>query len=335
MIRAAVIGCGYWGPNLVRNLADIDAFQLVACCDLREDRLAPIARRYPAVEVMTSADQVLTRRDVDAVAIATPISTHHALAKQALRSGKHVLLEKPFTRTPAEAEDLIATARQEERVLMVDHVFVYTGAVIKIKELLDSGELGTLYYFDSVRANLGLFQHDVNVIWDLAVHDISILEYLLKDRPRAVSAIGVSHIDHEHENIAYVVCHYPGNVLGHVHVNWLAPLKVRRTLIGGSRKMIVYDDVEPSEKVKVYEAGIETISDPAEILRARIGYRMGDVYAPQLDRTEGLRRVCEHFAECIDTGQRPLTDGEAGLRVVRVLDAAQRSLEAGGRIVAL
>lgn len=335
MIRIAVIGCGYWGPNLIRNLAELDVYQLVACCDLREERLRPIARRYPYVETLASPERVLGRSDIDAVAIATPISTHYQLAKQALLAGKHVLVEKPLTRTAEQAEDLIQTARKAARVLMVDHVFVHTGAVQKIRQIIDNGELGDIYYVDAVRVNLGLFQTDVNVIWDLAVHDISIIDYLMGDQPLAVSAIGASHIDHKLENIAYIGCRYPKGVLGHIHVNWLAPVKVRRMLVGGSRKMIVYDDLEPSEKVKVYEAGVQMISDPMEIQQAKIGYRMGDVHVPQLDRAEALRRVCEHFAECITGGRQPLTDGEAGLRVVSVLEAVQRSLDSGGKEIAV
>ncbi len=335
MIRAAVVGCGYWGPNLIRNFAEIGAFRLTACCDSDRERLELIGRRYPNVDLETEVQRLLDRRDIDAVAIATPVSTHHALAKQALLAGKHVLLEKPMARTVAEAEDLIETAARQERVLLVDHVFVYTGAVQKIKQLIESGDLGRIYYYDSVRVNLGLFQHDVNVIWDLATHDLAIFDYLMDREPLAVSAIGLSHIDHQPENIAYITCYYPNDIIGHLHVNWLAPVKVRRILIGASRKMIIYDDLEPSEKVKVYEAGVDAIPNEDRLLQARIGYRMGDVHIPQLDRTEALRRVCEHFARCIVNGDTPLTDGAAGLRVLRILDAAGRSVEFRGREIPL
>lgn len=334
MIRVAVVGCGYWGPNLIRNLAEIEAFQLTACCDLDRKRLQPIARRYPNVELVTDAQLLLERKDIDAVAIVTPVATHHALARQALLAGKHVFLEKPMARTVAQAQDLIAIAARQERVLLVDHVFVYTGAVQKIKQLIDAGDLGRIYYYDSVRVNLGLFQNDVNVIWDLATHDIAIFDYLMRQKPQAVSAVGLSHIDGQPENIAYITCYHPDGVIGHLHVNWLAPVKVRRILIGASRKMIVYDDLEPSEKVKVYEAGVDAIPDEDRVRQARVGYRMGDVHIPQLERTEALRRACEHFAHCIVNRETPLTDGEAGLRVLRILEAAQRSVESrGGEIL--
>jgi predicted dehydrogenase len=330
MIRVAVVGCGYWGPNLVRNVAELDSFRLTACCDVDAKRLQLIARRYPNVEITADVGILMERKDIDAVVIATPISTHHALARQALLAGKHVLLEKPMTRTVEQAEDLIAIATRLERVLLVDHVFVYAGAVQKIKQLIDGGDLGRIYYYDSVRVNLGLFQNDVNVIWDLATHDIAIFDYLVRQHPRAVSAIGLSHIGGQPENIAYITCYYPDGIIGHLHVNWLAPVKMRRILIGASRKMIVYDDLEPSEKVKVYDAGVDAIPDEDRVRQARIGYRMGDVYIPQLDRTEALRRVCEHFAHCITNRETPLTGGEAGLRVVRILEAAQRSAESRG-----
>ena len=335
MIRVAVIGCGYWGPNLIRNFSEIDRFHLAACCDLDGTRLQAVARRYPHVDVTTDARTVFDRRDIDAVAIATPVSTHYLLAKDALLAGKHVLLEKPMTRTAAEAEELIETAARQERILLVDHIFTYAGAVRKIKEICDSGELGRIYYYDAVRINLGLFQHDVNVMWDLAAHDIAIMDYLVGQAPSTVSAVGASHITQQRENIAYITCQYPGGVIGHVHANWLAPVKVRRMLIGASRKMIVYDDLELSEKVKVYDSGVDGTPDPEDLLQARIGYRMGDVYIPQLDRTEALRRVCEHFADCILDYRPSLSGGDAGLRVLRVLEAAQRSLESRGREIAL
>lgn len=335
MIRIAVVGCGYWGPNVARNLAEIEAFQLAACCDHDGKRLRPIARRYPNVELTTDADVLLERKDIDAIAIVTPVATHHALARQALLAGKHVFLEKPMASTVAQAQDLIEIAARQERVLLVDHTYVYSGAVQKIKQLIDSGDLGNIYYYDSVRVNLGLFRHDVNVIWDLATHDIAIFDYLLRKTPQAVSAIAHSHIDRQPENIAYITCYYPHGVIGHLHVNWLAPVKERRILIGASRKMIVYDDLEPSEKVKVYEAGVDVIPGEDRVRQVRIGYRKGDVHVPQLDRTEALRRACEHFAHCITNGEIPLSGGEAGTRVLQILEAAQRSVECRGKEVAL
>ncbi len=253
----------------------------------------------------------------------------------------HALRRDRAPKRDRHAAKLERTARREqeraarqERVLLVDHVFVYTGAVQKIKQLIDAGDLGRIYYYDSVRVNLGLFQNDVNVIWDLATHDIAIFDYLMRQKPQAVSAVGLSHIDGQPENIAYITCYHPDDVIGHLHVNWLAPVKVRRILIGASRKMIVYDDLEPSEKVKVYEAGVDAIPDEDRVRQARVGYRMGDVHIPQLERTEALRRACEHFAHCIVNRETPLTDGEAGLRVLRILEAAQRSVESrGGEIL--
>jgi len=335
MIRVGVIGYGYWGPNLVRNFAEAPGSQVVAVSDLRPDRLTPARSRYPAIEVTTDYRDLLADTRIDAIAIATPVSTHLELALQALQAGKHVLVEKPLTTTSEQAIRLIEEANRRNRVLMVDHTFVYTGAVRKIRELVASNGLGDIYYYDSVRVNLGLFQHDVNVIWDLAVHDLSIMDYLLPSRPCAVSATGISHVAGEPENIAYLTLFFDGCLIAHVHVNWLAPVKVRRTLIGGSRKMIVYDDLEPSEKVKVYDKGITVNNDADSVYQMLIGYRTGDMWAPQLDMTEALQTEVLHFIHCVEEGARPITDGAAGLRVVRILEAATQSMTERGRLVEL
>lgn len=335
MIGVGVIGYGYWGPNLVRNFAEVDGAHVVAVCDRRPERLALAKSRYPYIETTDVAMEVVADPRIDAIVIATPVSTHFELARQALRAGKHVLVEKPLAATSDEAERLIEEANRRRLILMVDHTFVYTGAVRKIRELITDGVLGQLYYYDSVRVNLGLFQHDVNVIWDLAVHDLSIMDYVLPQRPVAISATGMSHVPGQPENIAYITLFFADSLIGHIHVNWLAPAKVRRTLIGGSQKMIVYDDLEPSEKVKVYDRGITLTDDPESIYRMLIGYRTGDMWAPQVDMTEALRTEVLHFIRCIEEGERLITDGEAGLRVVRTLEAATRSISDRGQPVEL
>lgn len=335
MIGVGVIGYGYWGPNLVRNFAEVDGAHVVAVCDRRPERLALAKSRYPYIETTDVAMEVVADPRIDAIVIATPVSTHFELARQALRAGKHVLVEKPLAATSDEAERLIEEANRRRLILMVDHTFVYTGAVRKIRELITDGVLGQLYYYDSVRVNLGLFQHDVNVIWDLAVHDLSIMDYVLPQRPVAISATGMSHVPGQPENIAYITLFFADSLIGHIHVNWLAPAKVRRTLIGGSQKMIVYDDLEPSEKVKVYDRGITLTDDPESIYRMLIGYRTGDMWAPQVDMTEALRTEVLHFIRCIEEGERLITDGEAGLRVVRTLEAATRSISNRGQPVEL
>lgn len=335
MIRVGVIGYGYWGPNLVRNFSEAPGTSVAGVCDARPERLALVERRYPGVQVTTRVEELLANPAIDAVAISTPVSAHFELAMQALRAGKHVMVEKPMTSTSAEALTLIAEAEQRGLVLMVDHTFVYTGAVRKIRELITSGRLGDLYYYDSVRVNLGLFQHDVDVIWDLAVHDLAIMEYVLGVQPCAITAAGMSHVAGGPENIAYITAFFEDNLIAHVNVNWLSPVKVRRTLIGGSKQMIVYDDMEPSEKVKVYDKGITVTNGPESVYKMLIGYRTGDMYSPQLDVTEALRIEAQHFADCIEHGKRPITDGYAGLRVVRMLEAATQSMKKRGALVEL
>jgi predicted dehydrogenase len=334
-VRIGVIGYGYWGPNLVRNFADLDRCSLVAVCDRDGGRVARAERRYPGLRGTTDPRALIEAPDVDAVVIATPVASHFELAHAALAAGKHVLVEKPLTTTSADAERLIELAARRGVVLMVDHTFVYTGAVRKIRELITSGELGDIYYYDSVRINLGLFQHDVDVMWDLAVHDLSIMDYVLSARPSAVSATGLAHVPGRPANIAYLTMFFDVPLLAHIHVNWLAPVKVRRTLIGGSRRMIVYDDLEASEKVKVYDRGISVNPSPENVYQMMVGYRAGDMWAPQLAVTEALHTEALHFLDCIEHGREPETSGEVGLRVVRLLEAATTSMASHGRLEAV
>jgi predicted dehydrogenase len=331
VIGVGIIGLGYWGPNLLRNFSGADGARVAAICDLRDDRLAAAAARHPGVAVMRDVGELLAHPAVDAVAIATPVSTHADIAMRALQAGKHVLVEKPMAASSEDARRLIDEAARRKRVLMVDHTFVYTGAVQKIASLVSSGDLGSIYYYDSVRVNLGLFQHDVNVIWDLAVHDLSIMDYVLRARPLAVSATGVSHVTGGHENIAYLTLFFEHQLIAHMHVNWLAPVKIRRTLIGGSQRMIVYDDLEPSEKIKVYDKGITVNSQPDSVYQMLVGYRAGDMSAPHLSGTEALKIEVAHFIDCIARGADPLTGGASGLRVVQIVEAASSSMAARGR----
>ena len=341
MIGVAVVGYGYWGPNLVRNFWSVPGAKLVSVCDKRPERLASVTAQFPAVEVTAEFEDVLKDPRVDVVAVATPVSSHYDLALRALKAGKHVFIEKPMTATTAQAQSLVDEADRRGLTIGVDHTFVYTGAVRKMRELVASDSLGDIYYYDSVRVNLGLFQHDVNVIWDLAVHDLSIMDYILPHQPVAVSATGIAHVAGEPENIAYMTLFFEHNLIAHLHVNWLAPVKVRRTLLGGSRKMIVYDDLEPSEKVKVYDKGITVNGNNGgtasgdKIYQMLVGYRTGDMWAPQLDMTEALSLELRQFINSVDQRTSPLTDGQAGLRVVRVLEAATQSLAQRGRVVEL
>lgn len=332
-LRVGVIGYGYWGPNMVRNFVEYPGSEVIHVADVRRDRLAAVARRYPTVATTTDYRDMLTDPSVEAVVIATPIATHFDLAMESLKAGKHVLVEKPITATSEQAARLIDEAERRRRVLMVDHTFVYTGAVQKIKELVSSGHVGRMHYMDSVRVNLGLFQHDVNVLWDLAVHDLSIMDTIVGARPSAVAATGISSVPGQPISTGYMTCFFHENMLAHFHVSWLAPVKIRRTLIGGDAQMIVYDDLEPSEKVKIYDRGI-TVDNPSEAAyQLMVGYRVGDMLAPQVSLTEALRVEAQHFVDCVRNGLKPITDGRAGLRVVRILEAASASLERGGQPV--
>ncbi|MEN8183843.1 MAG: Gfo/Idh/MocA family oxidoreductase [Myxococcota bacterium] len=327
--RVAVIGCGYWGPNLIRNFSSLESAEVRWVCDLDPGVLAGLKARYPAVRTSTDPREAIDDPEVDAVAICTPVATHAGLALQALQGGKHILVEKPLTDSTETAEELVALAERSGLILQVDHTFVYSGAVRKVAEIVRSGELGELLYIDCVRINLGLFQSDVNVVWDLAPHDLSIIDHLVGQEPHWVSAIGSRHLAPV-ESQAYVTMQFEGSLIAHLHVNWLAPVKLRSTVIGGSRKMIVYDDLAPSEKVRVYEKGVSLQSGAPERARALVDYRVGDMLAPHLDKTEPLESVCLSFLDAIRTGTPPATDGRSGLRIVRQLEAAQKSLRREG-----
>ncbi len=340
MTTVGVIGCGYWGPNLIRNFVENERAALRWICDVDAHRLHGIGRRYPSARMTTDYQELLADTALEAVVVATPVATHYRFVKEALQAGKHVLVEKPFTTNMREADELLRLAETTGRTLMLDHTFIYTGAVRKIKEIVDSGEIGDLLYFDSVRINLGLFQRDINVVWDLAPHDLSIMDYIVGREPVALTATGSSHIEPGVENIAYVMLRFADQFIAHFHFNWLAPVKIRRTLIAGSRKMIVYDDIEPTEKVRVYDKGvttnrIENDADKEAAYRTLVSYRTGDVWVPKLDSTEALTHVCAEFLDAIRTKRRPLTDGASGLRVVRLLEAAQQSINQGGRLIEL
>ena len=333
-MKIAIIGYGYWGPNLLRNFAETEDAEVAWCADQRPQRRSLAQKRYPALRTTDNPEDVFGDPQVDAVVIATPVSTHFPLAKRALECGKHVLIEKPMARTAGEVEELIALAQRNGRVLMVDHTFIYTGAVRKIKEIIARGDLGDLYYFDSVRVNLGLFQHDIDVLWDLAPHDLSILTHLIPEPPKYVSAIGSDHTGSGMTDVAYMTVQYANSLIAHFHVNWLSPVKVRQILIGGAKQMLVYDDMEPSEKVRVYDRGI-TVTTREGIYKALVDYRTGDMWAPKLEIREALAAACRHFVDCARSGKMPVSDGAAGLAVVRLLEAASRSLAAQGQRTAV
>lgn len=331
MMRFGVIGYGYWGPNIVRNLAELPDVEVACIADCNPARLALARKRHPSASSATDARDVFLDPSIDAVVVATPVRSHFRLAMEALRHGKHVLVEKPLCPSSIEAEQLIETAAARGLTLMVDHTFPYTGAVRKVRQLIDSGEIGQVYYYDSVRINLGLFQEDVSVLWDLAVHDLSIMEFVLQKRPQAVACTGSAHLPGHPEDIAYMTLYFAEGLIAHFHVNWLSPVKLRRTLIGGDRKMIVYDDLEPYEKVRVHDKGLVLDGDLENTYHTRLrGYRTGDVWAPEVDLTEALRTELTHFIRCAQNNETPITDGQAGLRVVRLLEAASLSLSQKG-----
>jgi predicted dehydrogenase len=330
VISVAVIGLGYWGPNLVRNLSACSRFRLAQLCDANPARLDFVGVQFPSATRTVNAGDVFADTSVDAVAIVTPVGTHYDLARAALEAGKHVLVEKPLAACASEAAEIVDLARRVGRVLLVDHVFLYSPAVQKMAELVASGEVGEVLFFDSVRINLGLFQNDVNVIWDLAPHDLSIIDHLVGRTPDSLVAVAASHAGNRLEDVAHLHLDYGNNLLASVHVNWLSPVKVRQFLIGGSRRSVLYNELDVSERIKVYDRGIDVSSDPEGIRHFRISLRYGDVVSPRLDPTEPLRNLVEHFADCIENGATPVSGGEQGLRVVRILEAAQASLKRGG-----
>jgi predicted dehydrogenase len=332
-VRVGVIGYGYWGPNVVRNLNALDNCHLVSICDRSRPALKRAHKSYPGVHLTTDMLEVLASPDIDAVAVVTPVWTHFELAKAALEHGKHVFVEKPFTSNSRQAEQLIELAERKNLQIMVDHTFLFSGAVRKIRELVNNQTLGPLYYFDSTRVNLGLFQHDVSVIWDLAPHDLSIMDDVIGQKPEGVVATGGSHLNGL-ADVAFITVYFPGSVVAHVNVNWLSPVKVRTTLIGGRDKMLVWNDLEPDEKIKVYDKGVNITSGEG-LYNLLVSYRSGDVWAPKVDGTEALKLELGYFLECIRAGKKPTNDGAAGLRVVRLLEAAEQSLNERGRIIPL
>ena len=335
LINIGVIGYGYWGPNLVRNFTELTRANVSTVVDVDPQRLQIVKRRFPAIKTSTNFQDLLRDSSIDAIAVATPVRTHFELGMAVLKAGKHLWLEKPMAESSLQARKLVDEAEKRKRVLLVDHTFIYTGAIRKMREIVESAELGQIYYYDSIRVNLGLFQHDVNVISDLAVHDFSILDHLLKEYPVAVSASGINHFPGTRENLAYITLFYNSGTIAHTNVSWLAPVKVRQILLGGSKKMIMYDDLHPSEKVKVYDKGVNFTDDPRQIYEMRVGYRTGDMWAPRLDGTEALRVEGEHFLDCIENGKAPQTDGRLGLRVVELLEAAISSMRGRGETVHL
>jgi len=333
MLKFGVVGYGYWGPNIVRNLSSIDGCGVSVICDPSPAARARAERAHHGVRVVADPAEIMASPEIDAVAVITPVWTHYELSKAALDNGKHVFVEKPFTSNSAQAEELIDLANRKNLKLMVDHTFLFTGAVRKIKSLLDEGALGKLYYYDSTRVNLGLFQHDCNVIWDLAPHDLSIMDYLIQEDPEAVVATGQSHLN-GHEDIAFITAYFPDNVIAHVNVNWLSPVKVRTTLIGGEKKMLVWNDLEADEKLKIYDKGVNVTSQQG-VYKLLVSYRSGDMWSPQIEQVEALRMELSYFVDCILKDETPFNDGIAGLRVVKMLEAATNSLVKRGSLVYL
>ena len=333
MINIGIIGYGYWGPNIVRNFNNIEGANVISICDSNQDAMNRARKSYPHINLTNESNDILNSTEVDAVAIITPVSTHFQLAKRAIKNGKHVFVEKPFTATVAQAEELIELAEQNRRIIMVDHTFLFTGAVKKIKQLIDDKVLGDLYYYDSIRVNLGLFQPDVNVIWDLAPHDFSVMDFLINEKPAAVSACGKAHVN-GYEDTAYVTVQFNNSMIAHFNVNWLSPVKVRTTLIGGEKKMLLWNDLEADEKIKIYDKGID-INSKESSYKLLVNYRSGDMYAPRVEQIEALKLETEYFVRCVMSGERPINDGQSGLRVVKLLRACNQSIKKNGREVAL
>jgi predicted dehydrogenase len=334
MIRVGIIGYGYWGPNLVRNFNTAEGSQVHTVCDMNQQSLKKVRKSYPDLNTTTDSEALIKNPDIDVVAIATPGFTHYELAKKALEEGKNVFVEKPFTYTSAEAEELIELAEKKNLKIMVDHTFLYTGAVRKIKQLVEDNVLGDIFYYDSVRVNLGLFQHDINVVWDLAPHDISIMEYVIGEKPQAVVATGAEHFDRGLEDVAYLTIFFKKNIIAHINVNWLSPVKVRTTLIGGQKKMLVWNDIEPDEKIKIYDKGVQVKTKEGKY-NLLVSYRSGDMWAPRVEQTEALKLMVEKFVDYISNGGRVINDGIAGMRVVKLLEASTKSLRNKGEMVYL
>jgi predicted dehydrogenase len=333
MIRVGVIGYGYWGPNVVRNFMGVDGADVAMISDVSMDSLRRIGKDHPHIRTTRYDRELILSHEIDAVAIVTPVSTHYELAKMALQSGKHIFVEKPFTTSTAQAEELINLAEQKKLKIMVDHTYLFTGAVRKIKELIDEDVLGDLFYFDSIRINLGLLQSDINVVWDLAPHDLSIMDHLIRKDPVALSATGRAHINGM-EDVAYITAYFQGNLIAHINVNWLSPVKIRTTLIGGQKKMVVWNDLAADEKIRIYDRGVE-VAEKELSYHARVNYRSGDIWVPRLEQAEALKAEAEYFVNCINEDITPINDGVAGLRIVRMLETIVSSLESRGEIVSL
>ena len=334
MIKVGVIGYGYWGPNVARNFNHVGVSEVVAITDKRPDCLKRAKEAFPQAKITKDCQELLTSPDIDVIAVVTPVWTHFELAKEALKNGKHIFVEKPFTANIAQAEELIELAARKKLQIMVDHTFLFTGAVRKIRQLVDEGVLGKLFYYDSTRVNLGLFQHDINVIWDLAPHDLSIMDYVIQKQPQAVVATGEKHLN-SHVDVAFITIYFPDNVLAHINVNWLSPVKVRTTLIGGEKKMLVWNDLEADEKIKVYDKGVTVTNGTKGVYDLLVSYRSGDMWAPRVEQTEALKCETSHFMDCISSNRTSINDGVAGLRVVQLLEAAEKSLQERGKLVEL
>lgn len=335
MLNIGIIGYGYWGPNIARNFSSLGQnVDIKMICDLNAESLQRASTLYKNCKLTTDYNELINSSDIDAIAIVTPVSSHCHLAKKALENGKHIFVEKPFTASVAEAETLVELAERKGLVIMVDHTFLFTSAVMKIKELVDDGTLGRLHYYDSMRVNLGLFQTDVNVVWDLAPHDFSIMQHLVKDRPVAISAHGQDHYKSGLANTAFIVVHFDSDFIAHFNVNWLSPVKLRQTLISGDNKMLYWDDIEPDNKIKVYDKGVN-VDSKESMYEMIVGYRSGDMYAPKLDQSEALREEASYFVKAINEGFTPFNDGKAGLEVVRLLEAAEKSIKSQGKTILL
>lgn len=327
-LGVGAVGCGYWGPNVIRNFADLPDVEVVRICDADSTRLSAVARRYPGAVATAQFGDVLADGAVDAVYLATPVSTHYRLVREALLAEKHVLVEKPIATTVEQAEELAALAAARGLVLMVGHTFVFSPPVRKVKELIDGGTVGPIHYLETTRVNLGLFQKDVSVVWDLAPHDLSIILYWLEETPRVVSARGRAFHDDGLEDVAFITLEFPSRVIAQIQVSWLAPSKLRRTSVVGRNRMVIYDDLEPVEKVKVFDRGVER--QPDSFGEFQLSYRSGDILSPTLASTEPLKLECQHFVECVRMGQMPLTGSSSAVEVVRIIQAVEQSLRSGG-----
>jgi predicted dehydrogenase len=334
MKKLGIIGYGYWGPNVARNFNACDSAKLIAICDLNQKRLKLAKSNFPFVKTYSNPKDLISSDEIELIAVVTPVFTHYELAKLALVYGKHIFVEKPFTSNVSQAEELLNLAEKNNLIIMVDHTFLFTGAVRKMRKIIDDGELGTLFFYDSVRVNLGLFQHDINVIWDLAPHDFSIMNYLIDYEPTALSAWGTEHFGRKLEDVAYVAVHFDNGFIAHFHCNWLSPVKIRKTLISGNKKMLVWDDLSSDEKVKIYDRGVD-IKNTEGVHNLLVSYRSGDVHVPKVEHTEALKSEVDYFVDCVENNKKPFNDGEAGLKVVKMLEAADKSLKNDCKKVAL